>query len=62
MQVLGISGGLIDDLIKPLKAEQLLVESKSYPAIFKCYKDVHVELNMFLSMPMYLCFLAKKNH
>ena len=41
-----------------LKARQPLDESKSYHTIFKCYKDVHVKLDMFLSMPMHLCFFG----
>jgi hypothetical protein len=62
MKVLGISGGLADGLIKSLRRGESLVESESYPAIFKWFKELHIELNMFQSMPMHLCFLVVKNH
>jgi hypothetical protein len=58
MKVLGISGGLVDGLIKSLRKGESLVESESYPAIFKCFKELHIELNMFPSMPMHFCFLG----
>ena len=60
MQVLGISGGLADGLMKSLRKGESLVESESYPAIFKCFKELHIELNMFPSMPMHMCFLGIK--
>ena len=58
MKVLGIGGGLADGLIKSLRKGESLVESESYPAIFKCYKELHIELDMFPSMPMHMCFLG----
>ena len=60
MQVLGISGGLADGLMKSLRKGESLVESESYPAIFKCFKELHIKLNMFPSMPMHMCFLGIK--
>jgi len=58
MKVLGIIGGLADGVIKSLQNGESFVESESYPAIFKCYKELHIKLNMFPSMPMHLCFLG----
>lgn len=60
MKLLGISGGLVDGkgLMWSLRNEKPLEESESYPEIFKCFKDLHIELNMFPSMPMHLCFLG----
>jgi hypothetical protein len=60
MKVLGRSGGLADGMIKSLRNRngESLVESESYPAILKCFKELHIDLNMFPSMPMHLCFLG----
>ena len=60
MKLLGISGGLVNGkgLMWLLRNENPLEESESYPKIFKCFKDLHIELNMFPSMPMHLCFLG----
>ena len=62
MKMLEISRGLVDDkgLIASLRNGQPLVESESYPEIFKCFKDLHIELNMFPSIPVHLCFLDRK--
>ena len=62
MQVLGISGGLADELMKSLRKGESLVESESYPAIFNCFKELHIKLNMFPSMTMHMCFLGVKNN
>jgi hypothetical protein len=58
MNVLGISGGIADGLMKSLRNGQPLVDSESYPAIFKSFKNLSIELNMFPSMPMHMCFLG----
>jgi hypothetical protein len=58
MNVLGISGGIADGLMKSLQNGQPLVDSESYPAIFKSFKNLSIELNMFPSMPMHMCFLG----
>jgi hypothetical protein len=62
MKMLGISRGLVDGkgLIASFRNRQPLVESESYPEIFKCIKDIHIELNIFPSMSMHLCFLGKE--
>ena len=41
-------------LIASLRDGRPLVESESYPEIFKCFQDLHDELNMFPPMPMHL--------
>jgi hypothetical protein len=60
MKLLGISSGLVDGkgLMWSLRNGKPLEESESYPEIFKYFKGLHIELNMFLSMPMHLCFLG----
>ena len=58
MQVLGLGAGLIDEIMKTMRTGQPVVECDSYPEIFKGFKDLHIELNMFPSMPMHLCFLG----
>jgi hypothetical protein len=58
MKVLGIRGGLAVGLIKSPRNRQPLVESEGYPAIFKCFKELPIILNMVPSMPMHLCFLG----
>ena len=58
MNVLGISGGIANGLMKSLRNGQPLVDSESYPAIFKSFKNLSIEMNMFPSMPMHMCFLG----
>jgi hypothetical protein len=57
MQVLGLGAGLNDEIMKTMRQGQPIVESETYPEIFKGFKDLHIELNMFPSMPMHMCFL-----
>ena len=58
MQVLGLGAGLNDEIMKIMRQGQPIVESEIYPEIFKGFKDLHIELNMFPSMPMHMCFLG----
>ena len=58
MNVLGICGSIADGLMKSLRKSQPLVDSESYPAILKSFKDMNIELDMFPSMPMHMCFLG----
>jgi hypothetical protein len=61
MNVLGISGGIASGLMKSLRNGQPLVDSESYPAIFKSFTNLSIELNIFPSMPMHMCFLGVEN-
>jgi len=58
MQVLGLGAGLNDEIMKTMREGQPVVESDSYPEIFKGFKDLHIELNMFSLMPMHLGFFG----
>ena len=58
MQVLELGAGLNDEIMKTMREGQPVVESDSYPEIFKDFKDLHNELSMFPLMPMHVCFLG----
>ncbi len=60
MKMLRISGRLVDGkgVIASLRNKQLLVESESYPEIFKCFKDLHIKLNLFPQCPCTCASLA----
>ncbi len=59
-KMLGSSRGLVHGkgLIASLRNGQPLVESESYPEISKCFKDLHIQLNMFPSSPCTCASLA----
>ncbi len=58
LKMLRISGGIVDGkgLIASLRDGLPLVESELYHEIFKFLQDLHIELNVFPSIPMRLCF------
>ena len=58
--MIGISGNLVDGkgFVSSATDGPPLVEPELYPKIFKCFQDLHFELNIFPSMSMHLCCLG----